>query len=328
MRLPLDTWDLLEGPHLAATFLSATVRAETPERYVTRRYQNRRKVEGELAAERAALLAGLAGLPALAPTRLTLILGEFEDLLPRLVDAIADAAWPRLTDLTIEIAGYDPVWMGADDEIQPLVTPAQADAFARALPALRRLTLVGHGFFPRLTHPTLDELRLEGHLPVLDGGIAERPRSTPGVGLTLPALTRFALVAMNPSSGCGPPCDASLLWFDPARLPALRHLELHESDLGDETDSGGVYETLARASILRQLRTLHLDWFDVWSDDPLPVIRKHARRFAHLERLLVDRPEPEAIPLFPNLVVLAEEEEEEEEEADANDEDDETGGEA
>lgn len=309
LDLPRDSWDVSEGPGVGARFLAAATRAETPAAYVTRRYQKRRKIAGELEAERDALLRGLERLPALAPTRLTVTLSEFVALLPLAVDAIAGAAWPRLTDLTLEIAGYDPVWMGGDDELQPLVSPGQADAFTRALPALRRLTLVGHGLFPRLTHPTLDELRLEGHLPVLEAGLSLERRSVEGAGLTLPKLTRLAFVAMNPSSGCGPPCDACLLWFDPKRLPALAHLELHESDLGDETEAGGVYETMARAPILRQLRTLHLGWFDVESEEPLSVIRRHARRFAHLERLIVDRVDPEELALFANIVVLQDEDE-------------------
>lgn len=273
-----------------ASFLLAATRRRGVRDWVDERWQYGR-VDPELRdAERAQLEHGLL-LPELRfVTDLKLEISEFREHIPLVARLMSSRRWDHLERLRLEIAYYEPVWMGADvGDPEVLVPPREAALLMAALPRLRRLELVGHFLFERLDHPTLAELRLVGHLPVLDGGLVfDEPAGSRG--LSLPALTRLELVAQNPSSGCGPPANACALRFDPARLPALAHLELHESDLGDEEGQGGVFETIARSAILPQLRTLRLKQLDVLDPDgdPLPTIQALAPRFSHLDRLVVE----------------------------------------
>jgi hypothetical protein len=271
-----------------AVFLLASTRARGARAWVEERWEQGRIDPDVTMAERVQLEHGLG----LAELRfldfLDLEISEFQDHLPLVARLLAVTRREHLRTLRLAVAHYDPVWMGADEAPEKaLVTGAEAAAMLAALPRLRRLELEGHFFVPALAHAHLRELRLSGHMPVLDGGLLVSEREREDRGLMLPGLRRLELAAMNPSSGCGPPLDACLLRLDPERLPGLVELELQDSDLGDESGRGGVFATIARSPILGQLRSLRLRAVDVASDRER-VLGELAPRFAHLERLVID----------------------------------------
>lgn len=269
-----------------ASFLLAETKRRGAKKWVKNRWQKKDVDLSVAATELDQLDRGFALAEMDKVRELVLELSEFVRHVPYVVSLLTTRKLERLESLRISIAYYAPVWMGADEpQEKPLVSAAAVDKLMAALPRLQRLELCGHFFFPRLRHPTLRELRLEGHMPVFDGGFLLSPRPRATYGLDLPKLASLELVARNPSDGCGPPLDACTLRLDPKRLPALAHLDLHESDLGDEMERGGVFSTIARAKILPQLKTLHLRSIDLDVDDPQRALRRLAPRFEHLERL-------------------------------------------
>lgn len=272
-----------------ASFMLAETRRRGAKKWVKNRWQKKDVDLSVIAAELDQLDRGFALAEMDRVRELVLELSEFVRHVPYVVSLLTTRKLERLESLRISIAYYTPVWMGADEpQGEPLVSAAAVDQLMASLPRLRRLELCGHFFFPRLRHPTLRELRLEGHMPVFDGGFSLSPRPRATYGLDLPELVSLELVARNPSDGCGPPLDACTLRLDPKRLPALERLDLHESDLGDEMERGGVFSTIARAKILPQLKTLHLRRVDLDVDDPQRALRRLAPRFEHLERLEID----------------------------------------
>ncbi len=284
-----------------AHFMFAATRHLGPAAFVEERWRDNKPDLDRIAEERVQLEHAL-GLPEMRfVTHLDLELSEFGKHLPRVAQLLALRSWPNLQVLRIGYAHYAPAWMGADEPHEhALVAADDTAAMLAALPRLRRLELLGHAMFPRLAHPTLLELRLGGHMPVLDGGLLLGERRDDR-GLDLPRLQRLELAAMNPSGGVRPPLDASLLDLDPRRLPALEHLELQDAELGD-AGAGGVFEAVARSEALPRLRTLHLRSFDVADDVRAATVQRLAPRFAHLERLVVDHADADAARHFANLV--------------------------
>jgi hypothetical protein len=286
------------GFPIRAAFLLADTRSRGARAYVHHRWE-RKQVDPEITdAERVQLEHGLGLMELRFLTDLEFELSEFAPHLPLVARLLAAHPWDHLTRLRLAVAHYEPGWMGADEAREKaLVTGAETRTMLAALPKLRRLELAGHFFFPALAHPKLTELRLVGHMPVLNGGFQSR-RMRDDRGLTLPNLRRLELAAMNPSGGGGPPMDACRIRLDKARLPALTHLELQDSDLGDVSERGGVFETIARSPILPQLKTLHLRSIDIHCEAPEPILRKLAPRFAHLERFIVDEATAEQAEQF------------------------------
>jgi len=272
-----------------ASFMLAETKRRGAKKWLKNRWQKRDIDLSVIATELDQLDRGFALAEMRRVRELVLELSEFVRHVPYVVSLLTTRKLEQLESLRISIAYYAPVWMGADEpQTRPLVSAAAVDKLMATLPRLQRLELCGHFFFPRLRHPTLRELRLEGHMPVFDGGFLLSPRPRATYGLDLPELVSLELVARNPSDGCGPPLDACTLRLDPKRLPALERLDLHESDLGDEMERGGVFSTIARAKILPQLKTLHLRRVDLDVDDPQRALRRLAPRFEHLERLEID----------------------------------------
>lgn len=286
-----DSWQFtwLRGFPGKATFMLAATRAMSARAYVEARWQLGREDPEVAASERGQLEHGLGLAELRFLHTLELEVSEFEANLPVVARLLAARRWDHLGTLRLAVAHYDPAAMGADEaQEKALVTGAEGAAMLAVMPRLTRLELVGHFFFPALAHAGLRALRLVGHMPVLDGGFQRSREQRDDRGLFLPRLERLELAAMHPSGAGGPPMDACMLGLDPARLPALRHLELQDAALGDASGRGGVFETLARSPILAQLRTLRLARIDVAGAAAGSIVRELAPRFAHLERLVVD----------------------------------------
>lgn len=220
--------------------------------------------------------------------RLDIAVHDFARFMLHATRLIASRPRPQLEELALRIADYSPyknvmrkvaypdLWNGD----RALLERTAVAALTKATPNLRRLTLVGDSVMSGLEHPTLEALTCHGYVTIRACGT-----DLPGVRkrllspTRLPRLERLTLEIVNPSAGSGPPMDACYLDFPVKTFPALKHLDLSRSDLGDELGEGGVIVQLAGSKILPRLETLVVRAID---EDDERKLRKLAPRFAHL----------------------------------------------